>query len=126
MKERFSGTSVTFIHVADRQRTLAFYRDTLGLDLVSADDYGDFLDLGGGLLRITVVPGHQPHSHPVLGWNVKQIVSAVAVLRDKGLKFTFYDGFEQDDLGIWTSPDGHTRIAFFADPDANVLTLSQV
>jgi catechol 2,3-dioxygenase-like lactoylglutathione lyase family enzyme len=126
MKERLPGTPVTFIYVADRERALAFYRDTLGLELVSADDFGDFLDLGGGLLRMTVVPGHQAHPHPVLGWNVGEITSAVGALRDRGLKFIFYDGFEQDDLGIWGSPDGHSRIAFFADPDGNVLTLSQV
>jgi predicted enzyme related to lactoylglutathione lyase len=31
---------------------------------------------------------------------------------------------EQDDLGIWTTPGGD-RIAWFTDPDGNVLSLTQ-
>lgn len=32
-------------------------------------------------------------------------------------------GLGQDELGIWTSPDGKLRVAFFSDPDGNVLML---
>ena len=125
MKPQLSGAPVAFVYVADRARAMAFYRETLGLELHGSDDFGDFLDLGGGLLRMTTMPGHQAHPHPVLGWNVGDIVAAVEALRDRGVVFTIHEGFGQDALGVWTAPDGRTRIAFFADPDGNVLTLSQ-
>jgi len=120
-----TGTPVAFLYVGERERALAFYRDTLGLALRSADDFGDFIDLGGGLLRMTVMPDHKPHPHPVLGWNVDDIGAAVAALRERGVAFAIYEGMGQDSDGIWTSPDGATKVAFFADPDGNVLTLSQ-
>ena len=36
-----------------------------------------------------------------------------------------YDGMGQDALGIWTSPDGKSKIAFFNDPDGNALMLNE-
>jgi catechol 2,3-dioxygenase-like lactoylglutathione lyase family enzyme len=120
-----SGTPVAFLYVSDRERALGFYRDTLGLALRSTDAFGDFIDLGGGLLRMTAMPDHRPHAHPVLGWNVDDINEAATALRDRGIAFIIYEGMGQDALGIWTAPDGTNRIAFFADPDGNILTLSQ-
>ena len=120
-----SGTPVAFLYVKDRERALDFYRGILGLELRSSDDFGDFIDLGGGLLRMTVVPDHAASSHPVLGWNVDDIGAAVRPLRDRGVVFNIHEGMGQDALGIWTSPDGRSRVAFFSDPDGNVLTLSQ-
>ncbi|QNQ10225.1 VOC family protein [Sphingomonas alpina] len=120
-----SGAPVTYLNVSDRERALGFYRDTLGLTLRSSDDFGDFIDFGGGLLRMTAMPDHKAHPHPVLGWNVEDIGAAVVALRDRGITFSIFEGFGQDALGIWTSPDGKAKIAFFADPDGNVLTLSE-
>ena len=120
-----SGAPVTYLNVSDRERALSFYRDALGLKLRSSDDFGDFIDFGGGLLRMTAMPDHKAHAHPVLGWNVDDISAAVVALRDRGIVFTLFEGFGQDALGIWTSPDGKAKIAFFADPDGNVLTLSE-
>lgn len=120
-----SVTPVAFLYVCDRERALGFHRETLGLELRSADDFGDFIDLGGALLRMTVMPDHKAHPHPVLGWNVEDIAAAAESLRDRGITFTIYEGMGQDALGIWTSPDGRSKVAFFTDPDGNVLSLSQ-
>lgn len=120
-----SGTPVAFLYVSDRARALGFYGETLGLALRSADDFGDFIELGTALLRMTVLPDHKPHPHPVLGWDVADIVAAVEALGARGVAFTIHEGMGQDALGIWTAPDGVTRVAFFADPDGNVLSLSQ-
>lgn len=120
-----SGTPVAFLYVSDRERALDYYRTTLGVELRSSDAFGDFLDLDGALLRMTVMPDYQASAHPVLGWNVKDIVSAVEALRERGVAFAIYEGFGQDALGIWTSPDGSSKVAFFHDPDGNVVTLSQ-
>jgi catechol 2,3-dioxygenase-like lactoylglutathione lyase family enzyme len=120
-----SGTPVAFLYVKDRERALKFYRDSLGLELRSSDDFGDFIDLGSGLARMTVMPDYTASPHPVLGWNVGDINAAVNALRDRGIVFNIHEGMGQDALGIWTSPDGRSKVAFFSDPDGNVLTLSQ-
>jgi catechol 2,3-dioxygenase-like lactoylglutathione lyase family enzyme len=125
MIDRISGTPVAFVNVSNRDRALAFYCDTLGLELRSSDGFGDFIQLDGGLMRLTVLPDFKPGPHPVLGWHVRDMTSAVTSMRERGVKFTVYPGMGQDALGIWTTPDGHAKVAWFADPDGNVLSLSQ-
>ena len=125
MTFKLSGTPVAFVNVTNRERALGFYRDTLGLSLRSSDDFGDFLDMGRGLLRMTVMADHKAHAHPVVGWNVEDIRAAAEALRERGVTFAVYDGMGQDELGIWTAPDQKTKVAWFADPDGNVLSLSQ-
>ncbi len=117
---------VAYVYAGDRSRALGFYCDTLGLALHSTDDFGDFIHFGGGLLRLTVMPDYKAGPHPALGWNVEDIEAAVTALADKGVVFAIYDGMGQDARGIWTAPDGRTKIAFFADSEGNVLTLSQL
>lgn len=125
MKILQSGTPVAFLYVTDRERALKFYRESLGLELQSSDDFGDFIDLGRGLARMTVMPDFAATPHPVLGWNVDDINATVKALRDRGIEFTIHEGMGQDALGIWTSPDGRSKVAFFSDSEGNVLTLSQ-
>lgn len=125
MTHPLSGTPVAFVYTTDRERALGFYRDTLGLALHSSDGYGDYLQLGGALLRLTVIADHMASPHPVLGWAVEDARATVETLRDKGVVFAIYDGMGQDALGIWTSPDGKSKIAFFNDPDGNALMLNE-
>ncbi len=120
-----SSTPVAFLYVKDRERALNFYRETLGLKLQSSDDFGDFIDLGRGLMRMTVMQDFAASPHPVLGWNVADISAAAKALRDRGIEFTIHEGMGQDALGIWTAPDGRSKVAFFPDSEGNVLTLSQ-
>ena len=121
-----SGTKpVAFVYVADRDQAVAYYRDTLGMEHRGSDEYGDFFEFSGGLLRMTPMPDFQASPHPALGWDVPDITEAARALRDRGVEFTFYEGMGQDELGIWTAPDGNSKIAWFADPDGNVLSLSQ-
>ncbi|MDQ0466303.1 catechol 2,3-dioxygenase-like lactoylglutathione lyase family enzyme [Caulobacter ginsengisoli] len=121
-----SGKPVTYVYVTDVDRGLAFYRDTLGLSVVegSADPYGCFLDLPGGLLRLTKMGDHQPSPHPVLGFEVADIAGTVAGLRGRGVTMDMFEGFGQDADGVATMPDG-MKLAFFKDADGNALTLSQ-
>ena len=119
------GQPVAFIQVAERERAMDFYCGKLGLPLRSADAFGDFVEVDGALLRITVLPDYKAHGHPVFGWNVRDMGAAVRGLRDRGVVFTIYDGMGQNDLGIWTAPDGDAQVAWFSDPDGNVLSLSR-
>jgi hypothetical protein len=45
-------------------------------------------------------------------------------LAGRGVVFLRYDGTDQDDNGVWTTPGGD-KVAWFADPDRNVLSLTQ-
>jgi predicted enzyme related to lactoylglutathione lyase len=119
------ATPVAFLYATDRNRALAFYREALGLELRSSDDFGDFLHMNGALVRMTTLPDHKPSPHPAFGWDVSDIAATVAALRDRGITFLIYDGMGQDEDGIWTGPDGD-RIAFFNDSEGNLLSLSQI
>jgi hypothetical protein len=45
-------------------------------------------------------------------------------LAARGIVFQRYDTMSQDDRGIWTAPSG-AKIAWFPDPDENILSLTQ-
>jgi catechol 2,3-dioxygenase-like lactoylglutathione lyase family enzyme len=125
MAARIEGRPVAFVSTADADRAIAFYGGTLGLDLVSRDDFGMFFALGTALLRVTPMPDFKAHPHPVLGWDVADIGAAATALKAAGVELTIYEGFGQDELGIWTAPDGKAKVAWFTDPDGNVLSLSE-
>jgi predicted enzyme related to lactoylglutathione lyase len=61
----------------------------------------------------------------VLGWIVSDIDAMIGRLAERGVQFKRYPGMEQDDAGIWVAPGG-SRIAWFEDPDGNVLSLQQL
>ncbi len=117
---------VSFILTASRTRAKPFYAGALGLPILSEDDFAVTLDLGAGMtIRLTDLPGHKAADHTVLGWGVPDIQAAVAELKAKGVTFRIYDGFGQDADGVWTPPGGGARVAWFTDPDGNVLSLTQ-
>ena len=116
---------MTFIVTRDRARAKAFYADTLGFEVVSEDMFATVFDLNGTQLRISEVSGHQPPPHTVLGWDVPDIEASVKALKAKGVAFNVYEGFGQDELGIWTAPASTNRVAWFLDPDGNNLSLTQ-
>jgi catechol 2,3-dioxygenase-like lactoylglutathione lyase family enzyme len=116
---------VTFVMTKQRKAAEAFYADVLGLERVPSDDFAAVFDLAGVPLRITEVPDWTPTAHPVLGWSVADIAATVKALKVKGVTFNIYPGMGQDVLGIWTSPDGKAKVAFFNDPDGNGLSLTQ-
>jgi len=119
------ATPIAFIYVVDRKRALEFYQGVLGFKIRDSDDYGDNISLHNALLRLTVIPDHKPSQHPVVGWETTEIETVARTLADRGVAFAKFPGMEQDDLGIWTSPDGKAKLAFFSDPDGNMLMVSE-
>jgi len=81
-------------------------------------------DANGTLLRVTIVPALTPHPFTILGWNVDDIVSVIEQLNQRRVVFERYDFLKQDNLGIWTSPNG-SKVAWFKDPDGNILSLTE-
>jgi catechol 2,3-dioxygenase-like lactoylglutathione lyase family enzyme len=120
-----SGCDVmAFAPTTDAARAVAFYRDTLGLTLISQDAFAAAFDVRGIMLRVTNVPEPlTPQPFTVLGWKVPDIVAAVTKLTGAGVTFERYMP-AQDELGIWTAPGG-AKVAWFKDPDGNILSLTQ-
>ena len=65
-----------------------------------------------------------PLPYTALGFSVTDIVEKINSLTAKGVVFERYEFLQQDDLGIWTTPDG-ARIAWCKDPDGNVVSLTE-
>jgi predicted enzyme related to lactoylglutathione lyase len=120
-----SAKAMAFIVTRDRGKAKSFYGDTLGFALMQEDDYAAVFDLNGTKLRISEVADHAPQSHTVLGWEVADISETAKALQGKGIALNRYDGLAQDELGIWTAPGGAAKVAWFSDPDGNVLSLTQ-
>jgi len=120
-----SSKIVAFAGVKDADRARAFYRDTLGLRLVSEDGFALVFDANGTMLRVALVREVVAAPYTVLGWEVDDIVATAKALTKAGVKLEHYESFlKQDKLGIWTAPGG-TRVAWFKDPDGNLLSISQ-
>lgn len=116
---------MAFVGVASLDRAAEFYGGTLGLDLADERPFALVARVHGTMLRITEVPSVAPAPYTVLGFVVPDVAAAVDRLTAGGVAFTRYDGMRQDARGIWTAPGG-ARIAWFRDPDGNVLSLTQL
>lgn len=117
-----SAKVCAFVATRDRAKAKAFYGGTLGFTLKSEDDYGTVFDLHGASLRITPLPDFTPHQHTALGWNVADVPATVKGLASAGVTFERYGFLEQDEQGIWKNGDAH--VAWFKDPDGNILSIS--
>ena len=113
-----------FVPTTMPDKAKAFYQDLLGLELLAEDEYALEFNANGVLLRVITVPVLKPQEFTVLGWNVSDISSLIRSMNNKGVHCEKYHFLIQDDLGIWTSPGG-SRVAWFKDPDGNVLSLTE-
>lgn len=114
----FSGFAVD-----DVEKARAFYGETLGLK--TSEENGRLtLHLAGD--RPTLVypkPGHRPADYTILNFPVDDIEEAVDELSARGVSIERYEGFEQDEKGIFRG--GGPYIAWFKDPAGNVLSVLQ-
>jgi catechol 2,3-dioxygenase-like lactoylglutathione lyase family enzyme len=120
------GTSsiIGFAATKDFERARTFYEKTLGLRFVSNDGFALVFESAGSMIRVVKVKDFSPQPFTVLGWQVDDIQKKVAALTKRGVVFERYSWLEQDKLGIWNAPDG-ARVAWFKDPDGNLLSVSQ-
>jgi len=115
---------VAFVATRDLGRAKMFYRDTLGLRLVSEDQFALVFDAAGTMLRVARVQKPAAAEYTVLGWQVQDIVQTAKQLQKAHVALERYPGMQQDELGIWKSPSG-ARVAWFKDPDGNTLSITQ-
>jgi catechol 2,3-dioxygenase-like lactoylglutathione lyase family enzyme len=112
----FSGFAVD-----DVPKARQFYEETLGMPVT--EEYG--------LLRLSVAngsqvlvypkPNHEPATFTILNFPVDDVAAAVDDLVARGVTFQRYQGFEQDDKGIFRG--GGPLIAWFTDPAGNILSV---
>jgi catechol 2,3-dioxygenase-like lactoylglutathione lyase family enzyme len=122
--EQFNSAIVAFLATCKPDRAKNFYGEVLGLRLVSEDQFALAFDANGTPLRIQKVEKFEPQSFTALGWTVDDIRKAVSKLGKLGVRFERYSFMDQDELGIWQAPSG-AKVAWFKDPDGNLLSLSE-
>ena len=118
------ATFVGFIPVRDLAAARAFYAGILGLTVKEESPFALVVDGGGTTLRLTPVPDLQAQPFTVAGWVVADIEAEVDALVAQGVAVNSYNGMEQDERGIWTTPNGD-RVAWFCDPFSNTLSLTE-
>jgi catechol 2,3-dioxygenase-like lactoylglutathione lyase family enzyme len=117
---------MAFAPTRDANKARQFYEGVLGLRVLSQDGFAIALDANGIMLRVTIVPASfKPQQFTVLGWEVPDIAKTVSTLKQKGMEFESYGLPTQDAQGIWTAPGG-AKVAWFKDPDGNILSLTQI
>jgi catechol 2,3-dioxygenase-like lactoylglutathione lyase family enzyme len=114
---------VAFVPTLDFDKARAFYEGVLGLRFIKDDGFALVLNANGIMVRVVKLQQFTPAQFTILGWNVSTIEKVVRELQQKGVHFERF-GFKQDELGIWTAPTGD-KVAWFKDPDGNVLSVSE-
>ena len=119
--------SIGYINLAvmDFNRSLAFYRDVLGLPLLFVDDKFQFAAFSAGQVRFAVVGGTDSKKmrearggdvHTGIGFCVPDVDTAYRELEGKGVRFTMKPSKQP-----WGG-----YMAMFADPEGNVFYLDTV
>lgn len=117
---------VGFVTTTNAERAKAFYGGVLGFRLLSDDEFALAFDANGTMIRVGKAQAFTPAQGTVLGWQVEDIHAAIRELTQRGVHFEQFNlpFMKQDELGVWTPPNGD-RVAWFKDPDGNMLSLSQ-
>jgi catechol 2,3-dioxygenase-like lactoylglutathione lyase family enzyme len=113
-----------FVGTLNVEAARAFYGGKLGLMLIEDSPYALVFDANGTNLRVTMVRDLKPAGFTVLGWEVPDIAEAVGLLEAAGIELKRYPGMVQDERGVWTAPGG-AKVAWFEDPEGNILSVSQ-
>ena len=115
---------IAFVTVTDATRARRFYGETLGLSLTDESPFALEFDCTGTMLRVALSNHVDPAPYTVLGWRVEDIRAMLRNLTEQGVRAEIFEGLGQGADGIWQSPDG-ARIAWFKDPDGNLLSITE-
>jgi len=115
---------ISLLPITDKDAARAFYSEVLGLEFVADDGFALVYRSGDRWLRLTPVHGpFAPQPFSVIGWEVSDIVTTVRGLKERGVAFLRYPMFEQDEDDVWRAPHDGTGVAWFNDPDGNLLSV---
>lgn len=110
-----------FLTTRDYDRAKKFFVDVLGFKFVSHDQFALVVETDNNMIRIVEIKEAVPAPYTVLGWEVQSIDEVAGWLQQRGVVFEKYPWMQEQ---IWTAPGGD-RVAWFKDPDGNVLSISQ-
>ena len=106
------------IPVRDLERAITFYRDVLGMQFLFQAPPGlGFFDCGGVRLMLDAPAAEQAGQSSVLYYRVADLNDAFETLSSRGVVF------EAEPHRIATLPDHELWMAFFRDPEANLIAL---
>lgn len=118
-----SGRSAMIVlPTVDLDRAVQFYAGLLALSVLGRDPSGCSLEAGGTELRVTLVPVVEPSTHPLVAWRVPSVTDTVAWLRAAGVEAERVDNEQEHAAEAWAESGG-ARVAWFRDPDGNVLAV---
>ena len=119
-----SSKIIGFLLTKDYDKARAFYERKLGMQFVSLDQFALVMRSGATMIRIVKMANFTPAQNTVLGWEVENIEAVVGWLKQQGVSLEDYPFIQDRKLGIWATPGGG-KVAWFKDPDGNVLSVSQ-
>ena len=122
-----SADLIAFVPTRDPARAQQFYEHTLGLEFISADPFALVFNASGTALRIanvSDVKDFRPAPFTIVGWQVTNVSDSIGDLQKKGVRVERFPGMDQDGQGVWQSPSG-AKVAWFKDPDGNILSITQ-
>ncbi len=115
--------AVANLAVKDLDRAKQFYTDTLGLKAIdNEDDEVVVLKSGDSVVNVYRSDYAGTNEATAVTWEVDDIDTEVQALRTKGVMFEHYDmpGLElQGDVHV----GDHMKVAWFKDPDGNILNI---
>jgi len=113
-----------FLFTNDYEQSRAFFESKLGFQFVSLDQFALVMKAGKSSIRISKIPNFVPAQGTVLGWEVQNIEAVVDWLTGRGVAMEKYPFVQDQQRGIWSAPSG-AKVAWFKDPDGNVLSVAQ-
>jgi catechol 2,3-dioxygenase-like lactoylglutathione lyase family enzyme len=116
-------TLVAFMATSRPDAARAFFEGVLGLAFVAENEHLVMFRSGGAQLMLQKSTAVTPPHGTALGWHVKELRGTMKVLAERGVTFERFEGMDQDEMGVW-SPEPGTGVAWFKDPDGNLLSLS--
>ena len=123
-----SADLIAFVPTRNPAKARKFYEEILGLNFMSEDPFALVFNAHGTTLRIanvSEVKDFRPAPFTIVGWQVTNVSDTAGDLFKKGIRFERFPGMDQDAQGVWTSPS-EARVAWFKDPDGNILSITQV
>jgi catechol 2,3-dioxygenase-like lactoylglutathione lyase family enzyme len=119
-----AGKLIGFLTTTDYEKARDFYEGKLGFEFLSQDQFALAMRAGVNMIRISKAETFKPAQGTVVGWEVDDVHAAVVWLKGRGVNTEKYPFVADKELGIWAAPSGD-RVAWFKDPDGNVLSISQ-
>ncbi|HLY80314.1 MAG TPA: VOC family protein [Caulobacteraceae bacterium] len=115
-------TLEAFLGTTNSAAARAFYEGVLGLTFVDEHEHLVEFDAGGARVRLQKLDKVTPPFGTALGWRVRDLKGTIRALMAKGVAFEKVS-MPQDDLLIWSPVPGQ-GVAWFHDPDRNLLSLN--